>query len=210
MIFDFGIIASVTKYYHYLVPVLPPLAIVIGVWLHPKLATVLLNDLFGIQSRAGCSCAGPYGHRLLEIDLETSEQYRDWVRQGYQGIKPGWCRVGFHYVMDDAEADYVIDAIDFLGRHGDRFIGLYDFDVHSGMWSHRGYEERADEFSLDSALRSMGCGGAAESWLAEIEPNARQWNAGEERFDQVVAGKLLDRLQTDDVAERELASADVP
>ena len=159
MILDFGIIAGVTKYYHYLVPVLPPLAIVIGVWLHPKLATVLLNDLFGIQSRAGCSCAGPYGHRLL--DLETSEQYRDWVRQGYQGIKPGWCRVGFHYVMDDAEADYVIDAIDFLGRHGDRFIGLYDFDVHSGMWSHRGYEERADEFSLDSALRSMGSGGAA-------------------------------------------------
>jgi selenocysteine lyase/cysteine desulfurase len=30
-----------------------------GQYLHPKLITVLLNDLFGIQSRAGCSCAGP-------------------------------------------------------------------------------------------------------------------------------------------------------
>ncbi len=65
-----------------------------GRYLHPKFVTVLLNDLFGIQSRAGCSCAGPYGHRLLGIDQPTSELYRDWVRKGFQGIKPGWCRVG--------------------------------------------------------------------------------------------------------------------
>src|SRR5512134_3165355 len=54
-----------------------------GRYLHPKFVTVLLNDLFGIQSRAGCSCAGPYGHRLLGIDQPTSELYRDWVRQGF-------------------------------------------------------------------------------------------------------------------------------
>ena len=128
-----------------------------GKYLHPKLATVLLNDLFGIQSRAGCSCAGPYGHRLLDIDQETSEQYRDWVRKGYQGIKPGWCRVGFHYVMDDAEADYVVAAVDFLGRHGHKFLALYDFDVHTGMWSHREYDEKPEEFTLEAALRSTGC-----------------------------------------------------
>ncbi|MBI2779324.1 MAG: aminotransferase class V-fold PLP-dependent enzyme, partial [Gammaproteobacteria bacterium] len=65
-----------------------------GRYLHPKLATTLLNDLFGIQSRAGCSCAGPYGHRLLDIDNETSERYRQSIREGYFGIKPGWCRLG--------------------------------------------------------------------------------------------------------------------
>ena len=43
-----------------------------GKYLHHKYVTALLNDLFGIQSRAGCSCAGPYGHRLLDIDQETS------------------------------------------------------------------------------------------------------------------------------------------
>ena len=47
-----------------------------GRYLHPKFVTTLLNDLFGIQSRAGCSCAGPYGHRLLDIDHEHSERYR--------------------------------------------------------------------------------------------------------------------------------------
>ena len=128
-----------------------------GLYLHPKLVTVLLNDLFGIQSRAGCSCAGPYGHRLLDIDLETSEQYRDWVRKGYHGIKPGWCRVGFHFAMDNAEADYVIEAVHFLADFGYRFLSEYDFDVNSGMWSHRNYEEKTEPFTLAAALKSSGC-----------------------------------------------------
>ncbi|MFV2008032.1 MAG: aminotransferase class V-fold PLP-dependent enzyme, partial [Longimicrobiales bacterium] len=85
-------------------------------FLHPKFVTTLLNDLFGIQSRAGCSCAAPYGHALLDIRREESLRYRDWVLKGYEGIKPGWCRIGFHYVMDDAEANYVIDAVDFVAR----------------------------------------------------------------------------------------------
>ena len=96
-----------------------------GRYLHPKFVTVLLNDLFGIQSRAGCSCAGPYGHRLLGIDQPTSELYRDWVRKGFQGIKPGWCRVGFHYAMDDLEAAFVMDAVEFIAEQGYRFLPLY-------------------------------------------------------------------------------------
>ena len=54
-----------------------------GKYLHHKFMTALLNDLFGIQSRAGCSCAGPYGHRLLNIDEDQSERYRLAVQQGY-------------------------------------------------------------------------------------------------------------------------------
>ena len=105
-----------------------------------------------IQSRAGCSCAGPYGHRLLGIDLETSGRYRDWVRKGYQGIKPGWCRVGFHYVMDDDEADYVIESVELLAELGHRFLSLYRFDAASGAWTHREHEESRETFSLEAAL----------------------------------------------------------
>ena len=118
---------------------------------------MLLNDLFGIQSRAGCSCAGPYGHRLLGIDQPTSELYRDWVRKGFQGIKPGWCRVGFHYAMDDVEAGFVMDAVEFVAEHGHRFLRLYAFDPATGAWSHREYRETHAAFSLDAAL----AGGAA-------------------------------------------------
>jgi selenocysteine lyase/cysteine desulfurase len=123
-----------------------------GKYLHHKLLTVLLNDLFGIQSRAGCSCAGPYGHRLLNIDEPTSEKYRSAVQQGHCGLKPGWCRVGLHWVMDDAEADYVIEAIHFLAREGHHFLGLYDFDLSSGTWAHRYAKTTLPEFSLDAAL----------------------------------------------------------
>jgi selenocysteine lyase/cysteine desulfurase len=132
-----------------------------GAFLHPKFVTALLNDLFGIQSRAGCSCAGPYGHRLLDIGPTVSEQYRDWVRKGYQGIKPGWCRVGFHYVMDDAEADFIVDAVRFVAAHGRAFLPLYDFDVHSGQWTCRGHAESGPAFSLAAALEAPAPGDSA-------------------------------------------------
>ncbi|MGI9246352.1 MAG: aminotransferase class V-fold PLP-dependent enzyme, partial [Steroidobacteraceae bacterium] len=128
-----------------------------GRYLHPKFVTVLLNDLFGIQSRAGCSCAGPYGHRLLGIDQGTSELYRDWVRKGFQGIKPGWCRIGFHYAMDDAEADFVMDAVEFVASQGHRFLPLYAFDAATGLWTHRTHAEQHEAFSIEAALDCGGC-----------------------------------------------------
>ncbi len=132
-----------------------------GRYLHPKFVTVLLNDLFGIQSRAGCSCAGPYGHRLLGIDQGTSELYRDWVRKGFLGIKPGWCRVGFHYTMDDAEAGFVMDAVEFVARSGHCFLPLYAFDPITGLWSHREHQESHEAFSLDAAIEASGCDASA-------------------------------------------------
>jgi len=153
-----------------------------GRYLHPKFVTVLLNDLFGIQSRAGCSCAGPYGHRLLGIDQPTSELYRDWVRKGFQGIKPGWCRVGFHYAMDDLEARFVTDAVEFVAEHGHRFLRLYAFDAETGAWSHREYRERHEPFSLEAALEVTGCEETAlpaqtrATLYAECLREARAWS----------------------------------
>jgi len=127
-----------------------------GKYLHPKFVTTLLNDLFGIQSRAGCSCAGPYGHRLLGINHDTSEQYRKWIQKGFCGIKPGWCRISLHYVMDNAEVDYILDAIDFVAGHGHHFMPLYAFDVHTGAWQHRSDATCLEGFSLDAALECQG------------------------------------------------------
>ena len=127
-----------------------------GRYLHPKFVTTLLNDLFGIQTRAGCSCAGPYGHRLLDIDHDKSEQYRKWVHKGYGGIKPGWCRISLHYTMDDAEIDYILDAVAFVAGYGYRFLPLYDFDLHSGAWSHKKDAVSLEGFSLEAALECKG------------------------------------------------------
>ena len=123
-----------------------------GKYLHPKFVTVLLNDLFGIQSRAGCSCAGPYGHQLLGIDEETSEQYRALIQKGYHGIKPGWCRVSFHYIMDQPEVQYIIDSVKFIAENGAEFLPWYKFCLKQACWQHIDDDGQCPELSLDEAF----------------------------------------------------------
>lgn len=108
-----------------------------GNYLHHNFVVALLNDLFGIQSRGGCSCAGPYGHRLLGIDIDHSHAFQHEISAGCEGIKPGWVRVNFTYFIDETVADYIIDAVRFVARHGDRFLTDYWFDPPSGLWRHR-------------------------------------------------------------------------
>ena len=119
---------------------------------HPRFVTTLLDDLFGIQSRAGCSCAGPYGHQLLGIDETRSDAYLAWINKGFNGIKPGWCRVGFHFVFDDIEADFLIDAIEFIADYGDRFLSQYNFDPCSGIFTHHESTAKPPVFSVEDAL----------------------------------------------------------
>jgi selenocysteine lyase/cysteine desulfurase len=108
-----------------------------GRHLHHNFVVTLLNDLFGIQSRGGCSCAGPYGHRLLGIDLERSHEYEHEIEHGCEGIKPGWVRVNFNYFISEAAFSYVVDAVRLVARHGWRLLGEYRFDVARGLWHHR-------------------------------------------------------------------------
>lgn len=108
-----------------------------GRYLHHNYVVALLNDLFGIQSRGGCSCAGPYGHRLLGIDLERSHEFEREITGGCEGIKPGWVRVNFNYFVSDAVADYVIDAVRLVAREGWKLLGDYLFDPATGRWRHR-------------------------------------------------------------------------
>jgi hypothetical protein len=97
----------------------------------------VLNDLFGIQSRGGCSCAGPYGHHLLGIDLDRSHEFEREIGRGCEGIKPGWVRINFNYFISDAVAEYVIEAVRLVAREGWRLLGDYDFEPASGLWRHR-------------------------------------------------------------------------
>ena len=98
-------------------PALPRLSIVSftirhdGRYLHHNLVVAILNDLFGIQSRGGCSCAGPYGHRLLGIDIETSHAFEREISRGCEGIKPGWIRVNFNYFISEAVFDFIVRAV---------------------------------------------------------------------------------------------------
>jgi selenocysteine lyase/cysteine desulfurase len=107
-----------------------------GRYLHHNFVVALLNDLFGIQSRGGCSCAGPYGHRLLGIDLERSHEFEREISKGCEGIKPGWIRVNFNYFFTEEVFDYVLEAVDLVATHGWRLLPRYRFDAPTGMWRH--------------------------------------------------------------------------
>ena len=106
-------------------------------YLHHNYVVALLNDLFGIQSRGGCSCAGPYGHRLLGIDLDRSHAFQREITIGCEGIKPGWTRVNFNYFISDAVCDYIIDAVHVIAEHGWKLLPDYRFDHATGLWHHR-------------------------------------------------------------------------
>ncbi|MEV0308460.1 aminotransferase class V-fold PLP-dependent enzyme [Nonomuraea fuscirosea] len=107
-----------------------------GLYLHHNYVVALLNDLFGIQARGGCSCAGPYGHRLLDIDAAHSHAYEQEAEAGCQGIKPGWVRVNFNYFISGMVCDYLIDAVDLIARYGHRLLPDYRFDAATGLWRH--------------------------------------------------------------------------
>jgi selenocysteine lyase/cysteine desulfurase len=106
-------------------------------YLHHNYVVALLNDLFGIQARGGCSCAGPYGHRLLQIDAARSTAFKHEIGHGCEGIKPGWTRINFNYFISDTVADYLIDAVIAIAAGGHRLLADYRFEPQTGLWHHR-------------------------------------------------------------------------
>ncbi|MGB5757244.1 MAG: aminotransferase class V-fold PLP-dependent enzyme [Acidimicrobiales bacterium] len=118
-------------------------------YLHHNFVVAVLNDVFGIQARGGCSCAGPYGHRLLGIEIERSHRFQEAVGRGCEGIKPGWVRVNFNYFIDDETADYIIGAVELVARHGLSVLPYYRFEPSTGLWTHRDGAVQPP-FSLDN------------------------------------------------------------
>ena len=113
--------------------------------LHHNFVVALLNDLLGIQARGGCSCAGPYGHRLLGIDLARSMRYHEVINKGIEGLKPGWVRVNFNYFISEEVFEFIIEAVKLLADEGWRLLPHYTFDLHTGIWRHRDHQ-------LDTAM----------------------------------------------------------
>ena len=141
-----------------------------GKYLHHNFVVALLNDLFGIQARGGCSCAGPYGHRLLGIDLETSHEFEREIARGCEGIKPGWVRVNFNYFISEAVFSFILDAVDLVASEGWRRLGDYAFEPATGLWRHR-----AGRPEPTASLRDITYPDGAMSWPSHRhrEPESR-------------------------------------
>jgi selenocysteine lyase/cysteine desulfurase len=126
--------------------------------LHYGFVVALLNDLFGIQARGGCSCAGPYGHRLLAMDLEYSRALEHQVQSGYAVLRPGWVRLSFNYFLDEAEFEYLLAALELVAEHGWRLLPYYHCEPATGTWRYQGevpnLPANLDTLEIDSLLAS--------------------------------------------------------
>jgi selenocysteine lyase/cysteine desulfurase len=105
-------------------------------FLHHNYVVALLNDLFGIQTRGGCSCAGPYGHRLLGIDAATSHEFECEILAGHEGVKPGWVRISFNYFLAEPVVEFLLRAVEWVAARGWKLLPHYRFDSRTGLWKH--------------------------------------------------------------------------
>jgi len=105
--------------------------------LHYGFVASLLNDLFGIQVRGGCSCAGPYGHSLLGMDRDYSRAIEAQLLEGHMVLRPGWVRLNFNYFIDEATFEYLVRAIELVAEHGWKLLPFYRFDQTNGVWRYQ-------------------------------------------------------------------------
>ena len=111
--------------------------------LHSNFVVALLSDLFGIQARSGCFCAGPYIHRMYPVDPEWSAAMHAAARLGRPGAKLGFTRLSFNYFISEAVFEYLVEAVHLLANEGWKLLPLYRFDAATGLWHHASAGPRA-------------------------------------------------------------------
>ena len=110
--------------------------------IHHNLFTKLLNDRYGIQVRGGCSCAGTYGHFLLNVDFKLSKEITDRVEAGDLSLKPGWVRLSLHPTMSNNELFFIINAIGETVDMAKEWGKDYIYDNHTNEYYHRTFREK--------------------------------------------------------------------
>ena len=124
-----------------------------GLFLHHNFVVALLNDLFGIQARGGCFCAGPYMQELLGISMdqvrkiekilvEDSRLDRIGLRKGHREnshwevIRPGATRLNIPWFSSQQEVEFILTAIELVAMQGWKLLPVYRFNNETGEWRH--------------------------------------------------------------------------
>ena len=123
--------------------------------LHFNLGVQLLNDKFGIQVRGGCSCAGTYGHILLNVDIEQSNNITNTIDKGDLSLKPGWIRMSTHPTMTNKDVDFIVSAIEELAKNHQLWSGDYIYSKTSNEFVYKD-----NKFALDNKKRG-------DSWFTK-------------------------------------------
>ena len=120
--------------------------------LHYNLGVKLLNDYFGVQVRGGCACAGPYGHCLLNIGEEVSNEIASQIDQGNLSMKPGWIRLSIHPILKDEEIHQAVAAIEAVAKNYLNWQQYYEYNAATNEFEsklfneHQSHAERIDKW----------------------------------------------------------------
>ena len=114
---------------------------------HYNLVVKLLNDRYGIQTRGGCSCAGTYGHFLLNVDLPTSKAIELKILDGCLMERPGWVRMSIHPTMTNKEVHFICDAITEVAKNFEVWSKDYEYNAIKNEFAHKGNLEIEKEIT---------------------------------------------------------------
>ncbi|XP_033632009.1 uncharacterized protein LOC117293705 [Asterias rubens] len=154
-----------------------------GQFLHHNFVCAVLNDVFGLQARGGCACAGPYAQDLLGINeklakeieaalLEDGRLDRVHLRRYTEYsekeiLRPGFVRINLPYFMSDDCVDFVIEAVTMAAQHAWKLLPQYIFNPETSEWKQRGHQVFQDRRWLGSINYTTGK-------LAYPEPNVKK------------------------------------
>ncbi|GAB1609960.1 hypothetical protein Ahia01_001281900 [Argonauta hians] len=163
-----------------------------GLYLHHNYVAALLNDVFGIQSRGGCACAGPYAEHLLGLSEEMAAQYERILLEDsrldrvhlrryreyspLEILRPGFTRLNLPYFMDDKTLDYVLEALQLVADYGWLLLPQYRFNPETGEWRHKDLQVYKDRKWLGNISYTTGTmvysgGGGRGGGQREAAPN---------------------------------------
>jgi hypothetical protein len=145
-------------------------------FLHNSFVCATLNDIFGVQVRGGCACAGPYALRLLGIDTAASAALETLLLDQAEVMRPGFVRLSLPYFASNAEVEYALAAVHAVADHGWRMLPLYRLDAKTGEWRHkaraRSFPERKwlAHMRFPAATGATSVGGKHDEARVETPP----------------------------------------
>lgn len=86
--------------------------------LHFNFITILLNDLFGIQTRGGTSCCGTFA-RICKKNLQLN----------------GWCRISFNYLHVQSDVKKILEGLEYVITNGHTYLEKYNYDKDTRLYS---------------------------------------------------------------------------
>ncbi|MFH6991623.1 aminotransferase class V-fold PLP-dependent enzyme [Flavobacterium sp. FlaQc-48] len=116
---------------------------------HFNLIVKLLNDRYGIQTRGGCSCAGTYGHFLLNVDQQRSTAIKNKIQEGSMIDRPGWIRMSIHPTLTDAEINFICDSIIEVSQNCHQWSNDYYYEPSANEYIHKGRQSMTAEITKD-------------------------------------------------------------